>query len=194
MLQVGLTGGIGSGKTTVARVFRTLGIPVFEADAAGRALLADDREVKAAVVARFGQDVLREGHIDRAALARIVFTDQQALKDLNAIIHPAVRVAFKQWSGTQVAPYVLMEAAILAESGGAKHMDRIVVVTAPEDLRIHRVMQRDGVEEETVRTRLANQISEAERLKTADHVIMNDDMRLVIPQVLAVHTAIQRSA
>ncbi|HRF80790.1 MAG TPA: dephospho-CoA kinase [Flavobacteriales bacterium] len=194
MLQVGLTGGIGSGKTTVARVFRTLGIPVFEADAAGRTLLAENREVKTAVVARFGQDVLRDGHIDRAALARIVFTDQQALKDLNAIIHPAVRVAFKQWSGTQVAPYVLMEAAILAESGGAKHMDRIIVVTAPEDLRIHRVMQRDGVEEETVRTRLANQISEAERLKTADHVIMNDDMRLVIPQVLAVHTAIQRSA
>ena len=194
MLQVGLTGGIGSGKTTVARVFRTLGIPVFEADAAGRTLLAENREVKTAVVARFGQDVLRDGHIDRAALARIVFTDQQALKDLNAIIHPAVRVAFKQWSGTQVAPYVLMEAAILAESGGAKHMDRIIVVTAPEDLRIHRVMQRDGVEEETVRTRLANQISEDERLKTADHVIMNDDTRLVIPQVLAVHTAIQRSA
>lgn len=194
MLQVGLTGGIGSGKTTVARVFRTLGIPVFEADAAGRTLLAENREVKTAVVARFGQDVLRDGHIDRAALARIVFTDQQALKDLNAIIHPAVRVAFKQWSGIQVAPYVLMEAAILAESGGAKHMDRIIVVTAPEDLRIHRVMQRDGVEEETVRTRLANQISEDERLKTADHVIMNDDTRLVIPQVLAVHTAIQRSA
>ena len=194
MLQVGLTGGIGSGKTTVARVFRTLGIPVFEADAAGRTLLAENREVKTAVVARFGQDVLRDGHIDRAALARIVFTDQQALKDLNAIIHPAVRVAFKQWSGTQVAPYVLMEAAILAESGGAKHMDRIIVVTAPEKLRIQRVMHRDGVEEEAVRTRLANQISEEERLITADHQITNDDTRLVIPQVLAVHTAIQRSA
>ena len=194
MLHVGLTGGIGSGKTTVARIFRALGVPVFEADAAGRTLLAESDDVKAAVLARFGQDILREGHIDRAALARIVFSDQHALKDLNAIIHPAVRAAFKQWSGTQVAPYVLMEAAILAESGGAKHMDRIIVVTAPEDLRIHRVMQRDGVEEETVRTRLANQISEDERLKTADHVIMNDDTRLVIPQVLAVHTAIQRSA
>jgi len=194
MLQVGLTGGIGSGKTTVARIFRALGVPVFEADVAGRALLAENDDVKAAVLERFGQNILREGRIDRAALASIVFKDHQALKELNAIIHPAVRASFKRWASGQLAPYVLMEAAILAESGGAKHMDLIIVVTAPEDLRIHRVMQRDGVEEEAVRARLANQISEEERVATADHVITNDDAQLVIPQVLAVHGTLQRSA
>ena len=194
MIRVGLTGGIGSGKTTVGRVFRTMGIPVFEADAEGRRLLVNDLRLKHAVVERFGASVLKEDAIDRAALASIVFQDAAALKDLNALIHPAVRAAFDRWTSEQRAPYVMMEAAVLAESAGHRTMDRIVVVSAPEAIRIQRVMERDGVREDAVRARLANQVSEAERLAIADHVIHNDDSRLVIPQVLEVHAALLKFA
>jgi dephospho-CoA kinase len=190
MLKVGLTGGIGSGKSTIARVFRTLGIPVFEADAAGRDILQHDQDVIRTVLHRFGPGVALEGAIDRAALGRIVFSDAGALQDLNAIIHPVVRRTFMTWAGEQRSHYVLMEAAILAETGGHEALDQVVVVTAPEALRIARVVQRDRVEEAAVRSRLANQVDDARRLAIADHVIQNDDQHLVIPQVLAVHGAI----
>lgn len=193
MMRVGLTGGIGSGKTTVGRVFRTLGIPIFEADAEGRRLLAHDTALKQAIVERFGASIRNDEGIDRAALAGIVFKDPAALKALNALIHPAVREAFDRWTREQRAPYVMMEAAVLAESGGHRTLDAIVVVSAPEPLRIRRVLERDGVLEEAVRARLANQVSEAERLAIADHVIHNDDTQMVIPQVLRVHAALLRS-
>lgn len=190
MIRVGLTGGIGSGKSTVCRVFRTLGVPVFEADAEGRRLLEQDPMLKAAIMERFGTSVFVEDRIDRAALANVVFQDRQALKDLNALVHPAVRSAFDRWAHSQEVPYVLMEAAILAESGGHRAMDRVVVVSAPEALRIQRVMRRDGVDEQAVRARLSNQVGEAERAAIADHIIHNDDSHLVIPQVLEVHAAL----
>lgn len=194
MMRVGLTGGIGSGKTTVGRVFRAMGIPVFEADAEGRRLMAQDTALQRSIVERFGAAVVNENGIDRAALAGIVFQDTEALKALNALIHPAVRGAFDRWAREQRAPYVMMEAAVLAESGGHRTLDAIVVVSAPEPIRIRRVMQRDGVPEEAVRARLANQVSEAERLAIADHMIHNDDSRLVIPQVLEVHAALLKFA
>ncbi len=194
MMRVGLTGGIGSGKTTVGRVFRAMGIPVFEADAEGRRLMAQDTALQRSIVERFGAAVVNENGIDRAALAGIVFQDTEALQDLNALIHPAVRAAFDRWAREQRAPYVMMEAAVLAESGGHRTLDAIVVVSAPEPIRIRRVMQRDGVPEEAVRARLANQVSEAERLAIADHMIHNDDSRLVIPQVLEVHAALLKFA
>lgn len=190
MLRIGLTGGIGSGKSTVANVFRVLNVPVFEADAEGRRLLKEDAEVGAAVRNRFGPTVFRDGLIDRAALGAIVFNDKQALADLNGIIHPAVRASFNAWASEQTAPYVVMEAAILAETGNHKAFDRILVVTAPEELRIRRVMERDGVEAEAVQARMSNQLSDNERNALADHLIENDDRHLVIPQVLAVHTAL----
>lgn len=194
MIRVGLTGGIGSGKTTVGRIFRTIGIPVFEADVEGRRLMAHDTALQRSIVERFGATVVNENGIDRAALAGIVFQDTEALKALNALIHPAVRAGFDRWAREQRAPYLMMEAAVLAESGGHRTLDAIVVVRAPERIRIRRVMQRDGVAEEAVRARLANQVSEAERLAIADHVIHNDDSRLVIPQVLEVHAALLKFA
>jgi len=190
MIRVGLTGGIGSGKTTVARVFRTLGIPVFEADAEGRRIMQEDAAVIKAVTERFGTSVVRNGAIDRATLASIVFKDPSALKDLNAIIHPAVRTGFLRWAAEQNAPYVIMEAAVMAENGGHRTMDQVIVVTAPAELRIQRVMARDGVGRDAVDARMANQVGDAERLKLADHVIHNDDQQLVIPQILAVHQAL----
>lgn len=187
MIKVGLTGGIGSGKSTIAGVFQVLGVPVFMADGAGRKILAGDLDVRNAVIERFGASIYPNGTVDRKALAAVVFNDPVALKDLNNIVHPLVREAFQQWSLEQDAPYVIMEAAILAESEGYKAFDRIVVVAAPEELRIQRVMARDKVTADAVRARVRSQVSEEERSRIADHVIHNDDTRLVIPQVLAVH-------
>jgi dephospho-CoA kinase len=191
MLKVGLTGGIGSGKSTVGRILRLLGVPLFAADEAGRALLANDPEVHTALRNRFGDTVLVHGVPDRKALAQLVFNDPKALADLNAIIHPAVRQAFRTWAAEQQAPYVVMEAAILAETGGHSAFDRIVVVSAPEALRVQRVMQRDGAGEPDVRARMRNQATEEQRLAIADHVIINDDTRLVIPQVIALHNTLR---
>ncbi len=191
MLKVGLTGGIGSGKSTVGRILRLLGVPLFVADEAGRELLANDPEVHQALRARFGDTVFANGNPDRKAIANIVFNDSSALADLNAIIHPAVRKAFSMWAAEQHTPYVVMEAAILAETGGHSAFDRIVVVSAPEALRMQRVMQRDGAGEPEVLARMRNQATEEQRLAVADHVIINDDTRLVIPQVITLHDTLR---
>ncbi len=187
MIRVGLTGGIGSGKSTVARIFQVLGVPVFVADDAGRDILAYDLDVRKAVTDRFGAGTYPNGVVDRKALGGIVFNDADALKDLNAIVHPAVRAAFRKWALEQKSDYVVMEAAILAESEGYKAFDRLIVVTAPEDLRIQRVMARDNVDANAVQARMRNQVSEDVRLRIADFVVRNDDTQLVIPQVLSIH-------
>jgi dephospho-CoA kinase len=194
MLRVGLTGGIGSGKSTMARVFALLGVPVFEADAAARELMHKDGGLRAQVMQRFGDHLYPEGQLDRKALAAVVFRDPAALAELNAMVHPVVRSAFRTWMEGQEGCYALMEAAILTESGGHQAMDQVVVVSAPEDLRVRRVMERDGVTEAEVRARMRNQASEEQRLSIAQHVIHNDGTRLVIPQVIAIHEALCRMA
>ena len=187
MRTIGITGGIGSGKSTVCRVFGVLGIPVFEADREGKVLLNTDPELRKAVIDRFGKEIYQNGALDRNALASIVFSDTEALKALNAMVHPAVRKAFANWATKQQAPYVIMEAALLAETGGHENVDEVILVSAPEDLRIKRTMARDGVGEEAVLARIQNQATEDQRKAIADHVIQNDDTQLVIPQVLALH-------
>ncbi len=187
MIKVGLTGGIGSGKSIVARIFNVLEIPVLDSDLIARELMQNDPELIAALSDRFGASIFNDRKLDRKKMGSIVFNDPQALKELNSLVHPAVRKAFSDWADQQNSPYVLMESAILAETGGHRNFDRTIVVSAPEDLRIQRVMKRDGVGEEAVRARMRNQASEEERLKIADHVIVNDDRQLVIPQVLSIH-------
>lgn len=187
MRTIGITGGIGSGKSTVCRVFGVLGIPVFEADREGKILLNTDPHLRKAVIDRFGKEIYENGALDRNALASIVFSETEALKDLNAMVHPAVRKAFAVWATEQQAPYVIMEAALLAETGGHENVDEVILVSAPEDLRIKRTMARDGVGEEAVLARIQNQATEDQRKAIADHVIVNDDTQLVIPQVLALH-------
>lgn len=190
MIKVAVTGGIGSGKSTVCRMFQVLGIPVFEADAVAKQLMVSDPELRNALKDRFGPEVLSDKGLDRQRLATVVFNDPAALAELNGIVHPAVRKAFLSWSEDRSAPYVIMEAAILAETGGHLGFDQVVVVSAPEDVRIARVMQRDGVGEETVRARIRNQASDAERERIADHVIVNGGVQLVIPQVLQIHKSL----
>lgn len=194
MFTVGLTGGIGSGKTTVAKVFRVLGIPVFEADLAGHRLLAEDRSVIEAIAKRFGNEVLGAQGIDRQALARLVFHDHDALQTLSAIVHPAVRQAFRNWAELQRSVYVVMEAAVLVESGGHSSLDRLLVVNAPEELRIQRTVKRDGTSREAVLARMRNQATDRIRLAAAHWVIDNNDRDLVIPQVVAAHEALVKAA
>ena len=188
MLKVGLTGGIGSGKSTVAGIFAVLGIPVLNADEQARALMEQDVEVRTALEARFGKAIYPEGKLDRKALASIIFTDPLALSAVNSIVHPAVRKAFTRWAAGQSTAYVIMEAALMAENEGYKAFDRVITVHCPEPERIRRVMKRDGVDQEAVVSRMRNQATEEERSRIAHYVIRNTGEELVIPQVLAVHT------
>lgn len=188
MLKIGITGGIGSGKTTVANLFAKLGVPVFFADSETRMLQHTDAELRAELIAAFGPETyLANGTLDRAYLARIVFADKAALQKVNSIVHPAVARHFAAWCAAHKSnAYILKEAAILFESGSQQGLDGVIAVTAPENLRIERVMQRDGISEEEVRKRMANQWPEEEKLKRANWIIYNDG-RALEPQVEEIH-------
>jgi len=194
MLRVGLTGGIGSGKSTIARVFEVLGIPVFRADDSAKALMESDPELRSALIARFGERIYPDGTLDRPALAAIIFNDEEARQAVNALVHPAVRKAFDAWVIKQQAPYVIMEAALMAENDGWKRFDRVVAVSCPEPERVRRVMARDGVSEEQVRVRIRYQAGEDERLAIAHHVIIADGKHMEIPQVLEIHQQLLNAA
>ena len=187
MRYVAVTGGMGSGKSTVCEAFALLGIPVFHADAEAKRCMAEDGQLRERLQERFGKEVLTPGGVDRARLASIIFSDPHALQDMNGMVHPAVRSRFRQWARAQHAPYVLMESAILADTGGHADFDAVVVVSAPEELRIQRCMDRDGSSRDQVLARMRNQAPEEERLRIAHHVIVNDDRHMVLPQVLAIH-------
>ncbi|HOW25708.1 MAG TPA: dephospho-CoA kinase [Bacteroidales bacterium] len=195
MLKVGLTGSIGSGKTLVARILENLGIEVFYADTEAKMLLRDP-EVKAGIVHYFGDRILDEhSQIVNKRLAAIVFNDPPSLLKLNAIIHPRVRQRLLQWFESRgPIPYAVQEAAILFESGFSKECDTIVTVSAPEEIRIQRVMERDHIDREEVLLRMKNQLTDLEKCKRADFVITNDGKRMVIPQVLKVHGELIRKA
>ncbi len=181
MLKGGLTGGIGSGKSLAAEIFRQLGIPVYNADEEASRIREKDKTVKEKIQAAFGT-------LDRKALAGIVFSDPSKLKELNTIIHPAVKKHFEDWVLKQQGkPYVLKEAAILFESGSDEGLDFVIALTAPEELRIERVMKRDGMSREEVQARMKNQLPEEERNKRSGHILNNNEEQLLLPQVLKLH-------
>lgn len=192
MFKVGVTGGIGSGKTTVCQVFAVLGVPIFNSDAEGRILLEHDLAIGAALQEAFGPSVLVNGVPDRKALAALVFNNTKALARLNGIIHPAVRARFKAWAAGQQVPYVINEAAIMVETGLNRQVDHLVVVLCPEMERIRRVVQRDGRTEAEVRARMRNQATDEERERAADSILVNDGKTLIIPQVMALHGKLSR--
>lgn len=195
MILVGLTGNIGSGKTTVSRLFAMLDVPVYYADEKGRQFLGL-AEIQEKVISLFGEKVLSDnGKIDRHKLASVVFADKEKLRQLNAVIHPLVRADFRQWADKQAGhPYVMEEAAILFESGLAGDFDKIVLVAAPEDLRISRVCKRDGVEADSVRQRARHQWPESDKRPISDFVIENDENSLLIDQVQKVHGQLLKAA
>ncbi len=195
MLSIGLTGGIGSGKSTVARVFETLGIPVYYADDAAKALMNAEGPLKEAIIRNFGAEAYQSGQLDRAWLGTQVFGSPEKLQLLNSIVHPATIADATAWMDRQTAPYAIKEAALLFESDGNKTLDYVIGVSAPEAERIRRVMARDKTDEASIRKRMAGQLDEADKMQRCDFIIVNDGLQMVIPQVLQVHeTLLRRSA
>lgn len=190
MKKIGLTGGIGSGKTMVAKIFETLDIPVYYADTAARNLLNRDPGLKKNIIAVFGEEVYKEDLLDRAYLASIVFNDRLKLEQLNAIVHPATIKDAELWMKQQHSPYVIKEAAILFETGSAENLDYVIGVSAPEPIRMKRVMERDGLSAPEIRKRMDQQINESMKMKLCDFIVINDEAELVIPQVLDIHKKI----
>ena len=184
-IKVGVTGGIGSGKSLVCRIFNTLGIPVFDADSEAKQLMATDAGLIAAIRTEFGDQAYNaDGSVNRAYLASQVFNDPQRLELLNSLVHPVAIRAGEEWAERQDAPYTVKEAALLFESGSYRLNDYTVLVTAPVAVRIERVVQRDGTTAEQVRARMERQWPDEEKIRLADFVIVNDNRQPLLPQVL----------
>jgi dephospho-CoA kinase len=182
--MIGLTGGIGSGKSVVAKIFTTLGIPVFNADEAAKVMMQSNPEMKAKLIEQFGTSIYNVSGLQKGKLAEIVFNDPFQLQLLNAIVHPVTIQAAKDWAAKQTTSYVIKEAALIFESGAADGLFKVIGVTAPLSLRIHRVMQRDGVSKEQVEARMQHQISDTIKMRLCDYVIQNNNQEMLIPQVL----------
>ncbi|MEX2595749.1 MAG: dephospho-CoA kinase [Salibacteraceae bacterium] len=189
MKVIGLTGGIGSGKSTVAKIFISLGVPVFNSDESGKNVLASDAEAISAIKKLLGDEVYENGAPNRRLIASMVFNDDDLLTALNNIIHPAVARETANWveKNQSSCTYGLKEAAILFESGAYKSCDAVISVLAPESLRIDRVMNRDGVDESQVKSRIRKQWSDEERASKSDFTILNDGKASLIEQVLELH-------
>ena len=187
MLKIGLTGGIGSGKSTVAKIFETLGIPVYYADAEAKRLMNSSETLKKVIRQNFGEATYENDQLNRKYLAGIVFNDPEKLELLNALIHPVTINDAEQWMQQQSAPYSIKEAALLFESGATENLDFIVGVYAPQALRIKRVMKRDGLTTDEIMKRINRQVNEEMKMKLCDFVIINDEQELLIPQVLKLH-------
>jgi dephospho-CoA kinase len=184
MMRVGITGGIGSGKTTICKALENLNIPVFYADVEVKKMYEDDAGVQASIVEAFGEAMYSHGKLNKNMLAQKVFGDAAALAALNAIAHPAVERRFAEWMKRQHAPCIAQEAALIFESNTHRLFDKVVTVNAPEELRIQRVVLRDGCTRDEVLRRMKHQLSDAERTSLADFCIVNDDATPLLPQIL----------
>ena len=186
MLRIGLTGGIGSGKTTVARIFELLGAPVYYADVEAKRIMNEDEVLKREIQKHFGEEAYNARELNRDFLASKVFTDKNKLDLLNSLVHPVTLRDADEWFDRQTTPYAIKEAALIFEAG-AKNLDFVIGVSAPAELRIKRSMERDNVSREKVIERMDRQIDETEKMNLCDFVLKNDEQELLIPQVLAVH-------
>jgi dephospho-CoA kinase len=187
MLKIGLTGGIGSGKSTVAKVFESLGVPVYKADDEAKKLMATNPQLINLIKKHFSEEVYKEGKLDKAYLASVVFNNKEKLNLLNSLVHPFTIEDGKSWMKRQQTSYAIKEAALIFESGSQGEFDFIVGVYAPETLRIHRTIQRDKTDKERVRLRMQNQIKEEIKMKLCDEVLINNEQKLLVPQIIALH-------
>ena len=192
--RLGITGGIGSGKTTVCRIFRVLGVPVFVADVAARQLMNNDPAIRSEINKIAGKDLYEGGELDRRELARLIFNEPDMLQKVNTSVHPAVLREFEAWSSVIDAPYVIMEAAILFEARADRLVDRVISISAPVEERISRVMGRSEISREEVLERINNQMEDNEREEQSYYVINNADNEMIIPEILKIHDDMLRLA
>lgn len=188
-LKIGITGGIGSGKTTVCHIFETLGIPVYYADDRAKALMIEDENLIKGIKKLFGEAAyFEDGALNRQLIAEIAFSNPLILNELNALVHPAVYLDGERWHDAQTnVPYTLKEAALHFESGGFRLMDKMICVVAPKEVRIERVLLRGGLSRADIEARMSKQLSDEEKIKQSDFVIYNDSKTGLIQQVLAIH-------
>ncbi len=192
MLKIGITGGIGSGKTTVSKLFELLGIPVYYADDRAKWLMQNDAALSKKLRKEFGEDTFINGSLQNKILAAKVFNNSIALKKLNSLVHPAVFDDFKKWVTEQKnVPFILKEAALIFEAGSDEHLDKVITVYAPEHLRVQRIVERDKTTEEAIRARMQQQLPDEEKVKRSQFVIYNDEKQLVIPQVLKIYSELK---
>lgn len=189
MIKIGITGGIGSGKTTVCQVFEILGIPVFYADSAAKSIMNSDAFLREELIKTFGEDSYsKAGELNRKYISDIVFNNKEQLAKLNSLVHPAVFRSFDHWVSEQKGvPYILKEAALLFESDSYRMCDRSILVKSPEELKIKRIISRDQITSEEVKLRMKRQFSDEQKEQRADHIITNDEKVLLIPQILSLH-------
>jgi len=186
-MKLGITGGIGSGKTSVCRVFGVLGIPVFSADPEAQIIMNNDRSVMNGINDIAGRNLYPGDKLNKEELASLIFNDPELLKRVNSLVHPVVFDHFREWSGIQNTPYVIMEAAILFESGASNLVDRVATVVAPVEERISRVILRNKLTREQVVDRIKNQMTDEERIRLSDYVINNSENEMIIPVILGIH-------
>ncbi len=183
MKKVGITGGIGSGKSFIARIIQSFGYPIFNSDAVAKQIIGTNAFVKEELISLFGQEVYVNNELNKSFLAKIIFNDNHALEQVNQLVHPLVRESFTHFAEQQQSDLVFNEAAILFESGGEKQFDKIILVTAPKELRIKRVMERDAVSESQVIARMNKQWSDEEKQKRSDYIILNDQKQPLLIQI-----------
>ena len=187
MIRVGLTGGIGSGKSTVAQIFEVLGIPVFYADDEAKKILNEDDELKKLIIKNFGTESYIDEKLNRSYIASVVFNDKAKLDLLNSLTHPATMKRGEQWMNKQTTAYAIHEAALVFEANVKERLDYVIGVYSPEELRIKRVMERDNISRDQVMKRINRQMNEDEKMKLCDFVLINDEQQLLLPQVLKLH-------
>jgi dephospho-CoA kinase len=186
-LKLGVTGGIGSGKTSVCKVFTVLGIPVFSTDRIAREIMDTNEHIISQINSIAGKDMYSNGSLDRMALASLIFNNNNLLEKVNSLVHPLVFDQFIRWEMSQTSPYTIMEAAILFESGASKLVDKIATIVAPEEERLNRVTRRSKLSRNQVLERMLNQVSDEARIKLSDYVIYNSENDMIIPAIIAIH-------
>jgi dephospho-CoA kinase len=192
--RLGITGGIGSGKTTVCRIFMVLGVPVFVADNVAKELMHSDGAIRTRLNQVAGKDLYVSGSLDRKELARIIFNRPDLLRKVNEAVHPSVLRQFNEWASGAESPYVIMESAILFEAGADSLVDRVATISAPVEERIARVMGRNDLSREEVIGRINNQLEDEEREEQSYYVINNSDNEMIIPEILKIHEDMLRLA
>lgn len=192
MKRIGLTGGIGSGKTYVAKVFESLGVPVFYADVEAKKLLNTSASLINSIKNNFGENVYIDGKLDKKKISQIIFSNDNKLKEINNLVHPEVSDLFKVWCLDQSSSYVIKEAAIIFESKSYLKLDAVICVAAPLEVRIERILNRDNTTKKEIKNRIKNQISQEEKESLSDFIIINDEKEMLLPQIISIHEKISQ--